>query len=217
MQFKNTFELISHIVKLHGVLEISFSPTPYGAESSIDSDIEDGYRKLLENNLDKIDEFVELCDISASHRDYKFQIKDGGLYGSCFFKNEYSSYYYDEDDSPQMEVDRKLIQMLSVEFECAEDSFSDQYSYELYYNTKLDKFKICVAEWDNGIGKEIPEELKERIKTSLVKIIEAKCDMPGDFIYTYKFYLDNEDSRIFQYFDDEYDLDLLLDDELYEY
>ena len=217
MQFKNTFELISHIVKLHGVLKISFSPTPYGTESSIYSDIEDGYRELLENNLNNIDEFVDLCEINASHRDYIFQIKFGGLYGECFFKNEYSSYYYNEDDSPQMEVKRKLIQMLSLEFECAEDSFSDQYGYSLSYDTKLNEFNISVSEWDNGIHKEIPEELKERIKTSLVEIIEAKCVMRGEFDYTFIFYFDNEDATIYQYFDTEYELDLLLCDEPYEY
>ncbi len=220
MQFKNTFELISHIVKLHGVLKIYFSPSPYGRESSIYSDIEDGYRELLENNLNNIDVHTDHYSISASHREYKFQLENECLYGRCFYSNTYSSDYYYGDDSPQKKVKRKLIQMLSVEFECAEDSFSDQYWYKLVYNTELDEFNIYVSEQDNDIDKEIPEELKERIKTSLVEIIEAKCDMPGEYCYTYEFYfdnMDNEDTKIYQYFDHEYDLDLLLDDEPYEY
>jgi hypothetical protein len=217
MQFNNTFEVLNQILRKNDILEFVVSPTTYGLEISCFPELDFPDHQILDHRILQIDTVLTNGLELGTERTYKFCKRNDVVFGEINCKMEYSDFYNSEKSSLQNELKIQVVQILCAKFKCNETDFLDKYDFQLNYSTLEDKFVLNIIEWDNDLGKEIPVELREEIKSEMVKFTKEKSSNTFEFDCHYKFTFTNDAFVVFEFWGTDLDLNLLIDGQQYEY
>ena len=217
MQFKSTFDLIDHILVQKDFQEFRISPTTYGSEITCHPELEFTDHEFLEIRILEIDSiFTDNLEL-GTHRIYKFEKFNGEVLGEVYCRMEYSAHFNSEDSSLQNELKKKVLKLLSCNFECSENDFLDRYYFQLYHNTLDDAFGLTITECENEIVKYINEIKLEEIKSCLKKFMEQKSTNTREFDCHYEFSITDVDAVIFEFWETDFDVNQLLDNRQYTF
>jgi hypothetical protein len=217
MQFNNTFELINHISIKKDILEFVVCPTTYGLRVSCYPDLDFPDYQILEIRISQIDTNLTEDINLGTGRTYKFSRRNDKVFGEISCKMEYSDYFNSNKKSLQNELKIKIVQILSAELKCDESEFLDKYDCQLCYKTLEDKFELNITEWNNDSEQEISLELEDTLKSEMVKFTKQQSSNTFEFDCHYEFTFTNDNDVVYEFWETDFNINLLIDDQQYEY
>jgi hypothetical protein len=217
MQFNNTFELINHILIKKDILDFLVCPTTYGLEVSCYPNLDFPDYQILEIRISQIDTDLSEEQNLGTGRTYKFSRRNDKVFGEIICKMEYSDYFNANKKSLQNELKTKIVQILAAELKCDESVFHNKYDCQLYFKTLEDKFELSILDWDNELEQEIPLELENKLKTEMVKFTKQQSTNTFEFDCHYEFTFTNDNDVVYEFWETNLDLNLLIDGQQYEY